>query len=141
MELSYPANKTVVNAALRVCGFPLLPSSLRQDGGGHGARWAGLRCSGTASFPPSAAHLPPPLPAVASPLPAGCLGRPGGAHLAHQPRAGSGGSRGETGAQISGLSVLFFFKISLPGDVGFGGACSLKHYIGNLTHLKKKFFF
>lgn len=50
-----------------------------------------------------------PTPCGRSPLPAGCLGRPGGAHLAHQPQAGSGGSRGETGAQISGLSVLFFF--------------------------------
>lgn len=88
--------------------------------------------------PRAPASPPPPRPRLRgrSQLPAGPGGRPTrgwgwGRHLA--PGLGPAGA-GRARRPDRWDKRAIFFKVSLPGDVGFGGVCSLKYYIGNLTH-------
>lgn len=88
-------------------------------------------------FQPRAPASPPPSPPASRPPPTsrrtrGPADPEVGVEAAPGPRPRAGGGGASQAPRSVGKRAIFS-KVSLPGDVGFGGACSLKYYIGNLT--------
>lgn len=133
--IKLPGKQDSCQRCTSVRRFPFLPSSptpKARAAVGRGQDARGRDSLGTTSFSSSAAHLPPPPRAVAAHFPqdSGARGRGVGGPGPQPPARGGGG---EPGAQIRGLSALSLYR-QPPRGCRIGGVCSLKYYIGKLTH-------
>lgn len=138
VELSYPASKTVVKAALRVCRFPLFPSSPTPNA--KTELWRGKMgeaVSRIARFFSSAAHLPPPLRAVAANFPVDASDR----RARGAPGAPASPAGASSAPRFVGRGSSLFFSSQPPGGCWIWRGVLFEILYWEPHTLKKNFFF